>query len=77
MEPGNDDCHATVGEDSILPRSVSPQKAIMLGEFVSMSNIFPFNRTLKNETWREANSLPYGDVFVKLQFHDRPIETDN
>ena len=38
----------TVGEDSILPRSISPQKAIMLGEFVSMSNIFPFNRTLKN-----------------------------
>ena len=48
MESGYDDCHATVGEDSILPRSVSPQKAIMLGEFVSMSNIFPFNRTLKN-----------------------------
>ena len=41
-------CLATVGEDSILPRGVSLQKTITLGEFVSMSNTFPFNRTLRN-----------------------------
>ena len=55
-----------VGEDIILPRSVSPQKAITLGEFVSMSNIYPFNQTRSYPTWREANSLPYSDLGKKL-----------
>ena len=49
LEFGEANYHpANVGEDIILPRSVSSQKAITLGEFVSMSNIFPFNRTLRN-----------------------------
>ena len=38
-------CHATVGEDSILPRGICPQKAIALGELVSTSYVFPFNQT--------------------------------
>ena len=41
---------SNVGEDIILPRSASPQKAITLGEFVSMSNMIPFNRTLRNRS---------------------------
>ena len=36
------------GEDIILPRSVSLQKAVSSGEFVSMYNVFPFNQTLRN-----------------------------
>ena len=39
---------SSVGEDIILPRSVRPQKAITLGEFVSMSNIFSSNQTRRN-----------------------------
>ena len=40
----------------------------MLGEFVSMSNISHSTEHSKIETWREANSLPYSDVFAKLHF---------
>ena len=43
-------CPSIVGEDIILPRSESPQKAITLGEFVSMSNMIPFNRTRRNRS---------------------------
>ena len=43
-------CPAIVGEDIILPRSENPQKAITLGEFVSMSNMIPFNRTRRNRS---------------------------
>ena len=39
---------SSVGEDIILPRSVRPQKAITLGKFVSMSNIFSSNQTRRN-----------------------------
>ena len=64
-------CPAIVGEDIILPRSESPQKAITLGEFVSMSNMIPFNQTRSYPTWREANSLPYSGRAFNFDAQER------
>ena len=48
-----------VGEDSILPRGINQKYCILAGRIRTKLDIYPFNQTLRQPTWREANSLPY------------------
>ena len=51
----------------------------MLGEFVSMTNIFYSTEHSEIETWREADSLPYSglskNLLYKLQFDELTRES--